>query len=144
MKNNRKKLISILGFAVVAVILFFILIKLIFPQNTFESSLKKHLDLVNHRSPYMLDKSTRFDSAGLQEDKTVVYYHTLTDTDSDELTIDQLKISVRPILLERVKTDPAFEFLRKNNVTVGYLYRDKKGVEIFRLKFTAKEYKYEK
>jgi len=103
--------------------------------------MKEHLKLVNHRGPYMMDKSTRFDSAGIQKDKTVVYYYTLTDTDSAELTIDQLKISVRPILLERVKTDPAFEFLRKNNVTVGYLYRDKKGVEIIRLNFTAKEYK---
>ena len=141
MKNNRKKFISIFGITLVAVILLFILIKLFFPVNTFESRMKEHLKLVNHRSPYMMDKSTRFDSAGIQNDKTVVYYYTLTDTDSAELTIDQLKISVRPILLERVKTDPAFEFLRKNNVTVGYLYRDKKGVEIIRLNFTAKEYK---
>ena len=141
MKNNRKNFISIFGITLIAVILLFILIKLFFPVNTFESRMKEHLKLVNHRSPYMMDKSTRFDSAGIQKDKTVVYYYTLTDTDSAELTIDQLKISVRPILLERVKTDPAFEFLRKNNVTVGYLYRDKKGVEIIRLNFTAKEYK---
>jgi hypothetical protein len=141
MKLNRRKSIFIFGITLVAVVCFFILIKLFFPENTFESSMKEHLKLVNHRSPYMMDKSTRFDSAGIQQDKTVVYYYTLTDTDSAELTIDQLKISVRPILLERVKTDPAFEFLRKNNVTVGYLYRDKKGVEIIRLNFTAKEYK---
>ncbi len=141
MKNNRKNFISIFGITLIAVILLFILIKLFFPVNTFENRMKEHLKLVNHRGPYMMDKSTRFDSAGIQQDKTVVYYYTLTDTDSAELTIDQLKISVRPILLERVKTDPAFEFLRKNNVTVGYLYRDKKGVEIIRLNFTAKEYK---
>jgi len=141
MKNNRKNFISIFRITLIAVILLFILIKLFFPVNTFESRMKEHLKLVNHRSPYLMDKSTRFDSAGIQNDKTVVYYYTLTDTDSAELTIDKLKISVRPILLERVKTDPAFEFLRKNNDTVGYLYRDKKGVEIIRLNFTAKEYK---
>jgi hypothetical protein len=110
-------------------------------NNIFDKSLIQAANQINQNLPMMLDSDTRLDSTMAFPGKIFSYYNTIINYTVDQIDIEAFENLVRPKLINNVKTNSDMDDLRKNEVTLNYVYRDKDGIEITQIKITSNDYK---
>lgn len=81
--------------------------------------------------PMMLDRDTRIDNAVAMPNNVFQYTYSLVNMEKGEVETTALKNFLIPISTNNYKTHPDMKFLRDNNVTLKYYYRDKNGEYLF-------------
>lgn len=133
------KVINIIYVAIIS----FLLINLMgcTPKNeATEKFLKLTVLEVNKKCPQMVDEITRLDSTNTKG-TTLNYYYTLLNVNKDMGDFSKVKEQLSSQIVSLVKTNPQMKVFRDNNVTLGYIYRDKDINPLFEIKVTPERYK---
>jgi hypothetical protein len=108
---------------------------------SYEKIIQDSINSANQKLPRMTDRGVRFDKIELLPNKSVQFESTLIDHDSSTINVEALKESIKPILLDEARNEPAYKIIRDNKVTMVYLYKGKNGKELFKLIFDSSSYK---
>lgn len=144
---DRKKLIGIVITVIAAVAGTFIGRAVI--DNTglfnkgFDSQLVAVASEINKKCPMTIDAETRLDTTVALPGNKFQYMYTLVNFKKDQIDVDTLKKTMRPSILNTIKTNPDLKTFRDNNVTMIYNYRDKNGVTVMQLEYMSSDYKSE-
>jgi hypothetical protein len=110
-------------------------------QNSFDKMLVETANQINQNTPMIVDSETRLDSTLALPGKRFAYYFTLYNYTIDEIDAEDFEKSMRPNMLNNLKTSPDMNVFRNNNVDLQYIYRDKNGMEIVNIEINHKDYK---
>lgn len=88
----------------------------------------------------MVDSETRLDNAVPGEDKTIYYNYTLINYNKKDINVARLNSTMKPQILNNIKTNPAMKPLRDYGVTFIYNYKDKNSVHITTIKYSPDDY----
>jgi hypothetical protein len=110
-------------------------------QNSFDKMLVETANQINQNTPMIVDSETRLDSTLALPGKRFTYYFTLYNYTIDEIDAEDFEKSMRPNMLNNLKTSPDMNVFRNNNVDLQYIYRDKNGMEIVNIEINHKDYK---
>lgn len=89
----------------------------------------------------MVDSQTKLDNTISLADNILQYNYTLVNLLKDSINVNELENSIKPNILNTIKTSPDLETFRNNDVTIAYNYKDKNGVHLFKITFKADQYK---
>ncbi|MDR0525413.1 MAG: hypothetical protein LBG90_06030 [Spirochaetaceae bacterium] len=98
---------------------------------------------INKNLPMLVDAETRLNSTEVLPGKKFVYNYTLINyeyTETDSKNIEDFKNTMRPGILNNIKTNSSLQNFRAIGVTMIYRYADKNSIELFTLEFTPNDY----
>lgn len=104
--------------------------------------------VINKDCPIMIDQETRLNNVMAEPGKEILYNITLLnydkelfEKDSDKyITVEELRNTNEPIIINMAKTSPIVKSFRENKVTMIYHYSDKNGVFLFEIVITPDQY----
>ncbi|MFZ1081588.1 MAG: hypothetical protein WAO19_06660 [Candidatus Kryptoniota bacterium] len=96
---------------------------------------------INKSCPVMVDRETRLDNAMAGAGKTLIYSYTLVNVSIGEINVPQVETSLKPRIINVVKTSSETKFFRDKGVTLIYKYSDKVGVSVMEFKITPDDYR---
>lgn len=141
----KKKALKILAGVAVGVVAFVAAQQLFFKTSSSDRKLMATASETNkylHKYfPVMVDEETRLDSVTALPGNVFEYHYTLVNTLKDSIDVPQVEQTLKPVLLNHVKTSPTLEFLREGGVTMVYHYKDKTGTHLFTHAFPSSQYK---
>lgn len=103
---------------------------------------EEYVEELNKQVPIQEDRYTQLDTIVIPEDKTVRYYYTLSDelfADND-VRPEQVRLSMRPIILRNLKGDKRLRELREADVIFQFIYKAESGVEMMDFNMGPEEY----
>ena len=89
----------------------------------------------------MVDAETRWDNTSIGTDKTIVYNYTLIIFNKTDIDTNLFRSVLNPQIKNTIKTNPEMKYLRGENVTFIYNYRDKSSIHNTQIKVFPKDYK---
>ena len=95
---------------------------------------------INKSCPMMVDKETRLDNTIALPENVFQYNYTLVNMEVATTDVNQLENYVKPILINTVKTNPDMKTNREHKTTMGYSYKDKNGIFLFKILVTPDLY----
>jgi len=107
---------------------------------SYNTILMKAASEINKNCPIMVDSETRLDNASGGTKNEITYNYTFVNHNKSELDIIELKNSLRPNIVEGVKTNPDLKGFRENKVIMKYRYKDKEGSYLFDIVITPQDY----
>ncbi len=96
---------------------------------------------LNKNCPINVDAETRLDNAMALPDKKIQYNYTLINYLKDDLDLSAIKETLKPDLVNGVKTRPDLELFRDKDVTMVFSYSDKNGSYLFNITVNPSDYK---
>ena len=138
MKNN--KVLAIVITIVAAAIGSWFGQEILFQKPSFDKQLLAVASEFNKSCPIMVDSETRLDNTIGGPGKSFAYNYTLINYSKDELDMDYLESTLRPSILNNIKTNPDMAEFRKNKVEFKYVYKDKNGIFITNITIKPDEY----
>ena len=102
--------------------------------------LKSTSQQMNRGCPVMVDKETRLDNTAGGPGNTFTYSFTLVNYGVDEINVQALRETMKPYLVNTVKSNPAMNLFRANGVTIVYKYRDKRGRPVMDIALRPQDY----
>ena len=115
--------------------------KCVFPKPTIDKVLVEVANTMNKTLPMMFDADTRGDNIMALPNKTLVYNYTLVNYENGMIDTVVVKNALEPNIINGIKTSPEMKYLRDNNVTFQYRYKDKNGNYMFSIIVTPERYK---
>lgn len=119
-------------------------IGLLFTQCSEESRIKTFLDVqakaVNLQCPMRVDDVTTLDKCEVSDNRTFRYSYTV-NTKASDVDTTLVKNTLKPNLINRLKTIPEIQKFRDYEVNIEYIYNDTKGNKIFQIDIAPNEYK---
>lgn len=87
---------------------------------------------MNRSMPKMMDSETRLDSTSV-ENSTLNYHYTLINIDKDNTVLDfeDVKSEMIKKAQDNLDTNPVMKDYRENNISLQYIFKDKKSNHIF-------------
>lgn len=70
-----------------------------------------------------------------ETNNTFWFYMSFLDMEKNELTDEELSLIndlLKPMLLASLKNDPNFDSFKEDKINIGFIGKDKKGVELFK------------
>jgi hypothetical protein len=107
----------------------------------FDKQLKLEANELNKSCPMMIDAVTQLDNAAALPDNTFQYNYTLIDADVAQMDTIQFKANLEPSILEQVKSNPQLKSFRDHQVTLQYVYKDKRKHYLTQIVITPEMYK---
>jgi hypothetical protein len=104
-------------------------------RNNLRSQLEDLVLAENESTPMMVDDSTRLEKVELGEDLNLVYLFTLTEFNANEVSANELRELMRPILLKGVCSNSDLKSNLELGVTYTYRYNGRDGGLVADLKF---------
>jgi hypothetical protein len=95
---------------------------------------------INNACPMMVDGETRLDNAMPMPGNTFQYNYTLVNAERASFDTMTVKALAEPTIIEYVKTEPLMQYVREQNTTINYCYRDKNGAYLFTVSVTPHQY----
>lgn len=105
-----------------------------------ETELKSTSQQMNRGCPVMVDKETRLDNTAGGPGNMFTYTFTLVNYGVEEINIQALRETIRPHLVNMVRTNPSMNLFRTNGVTIVYKYRDKLGRPLLDIALRPQDY----
>ena len=109
--------------------------------NSLDASLMHAASEINKSCPMMVDRETRLDNTVAGSGKTLIYNYTLVNFTRAQIDTTVFESSLKPRMINAVKTNTGMKYFRDNNVTLDYRYSDKDGVFVMDIKITPEEYR---
>lgn len=136
---NKKLILGILIGLVVGVITYIGVKKLVF-SAVVDTVFSEVVAELNEEAPIMIDSETRLDNAEVLPNKTIQYNYTMMNYSLGDIDIVEFEKSLKPVLVNSIKTNPEMELLRGEEVTFIYNYSDKNGYALTKLIITSDDY----
>jgi hypothetical protein len=108
-------------------------------EPKFEQIMKHTASELNKTCPQKVDNETQLDSASVHPDKRFRYNYSIL-FDKDSMEVEMFALSVKPLMLNNVRTNTDLQFFKDNNVIFEYYFRDVKGAFITRIEIAPDEY----
>lgn len=106
-----------------------------------DSQLMSFASEINKNCPFMVDSETRLDNTVAGNGKSIIYNYTLVNYSKEQVNLNLLNSNLKPKILNVIKTNPDMQYLRDNDISFEYYYKDKFGVYIISFKFGPMDYK---
>ena len=150
-KNNRTKknialIVGVVSFVLVFLAVFFTTRYL---TNSFFSKgkhdlvtdeMKNQVAEINRQLPQIIEEGVRLDSVALKGEKTMGYYATLFNFDSEEVEFDASV--AKEAIVQNLKTNRGkMRFFIDNNITLYYYYYDKNKKVVTEIEIAPSLYK---
>ena len=141
-KKNKASIKIALGVAV-GIIVAFVIDQFFLGAGDFfsiDKSMVKYANEFNKSCPMMLDSETRLDNVTALPDKHFQYTYTLVNLTKETIDTLQLKSVLTPSIINSIKTSPQMKFIRDNEMTLNYYYKDKDGNYLFHIPISPQQY----
>lgn len=89
----------------------------------------------------MVDHLTRLDNAMALPDNVFQYNYTINIAKDSIEDFNELKEYLEPTLVNAVSTNPDMQYMRDNDITVNYYYKDMESIYLFTISVTPDKYK---
>jgi hypothetical protein len=136
-----KKGVLISGAILLCVILLITAKVLFFNSSSSDTSVLKLTTEINKSCPTMVDAETRLDKVFASVDNSVQFNYTLIHRNKDSIALDNLKNSLGPVILKKIKSSPTLSKYLNKNLTWIYSYNDKNGDFMFKITYTPEQFK---
>ncbi|MDZ7623041.1 MAG: hypothetical protein U5J96_01150 [Ignavibacteriaceae bacterium] len=110
------------------------------PPKSVDEQLKMISAQVNKQCPILIDNETRLDSTVSGSDKMMIYYYTLTQQLKTNINIDEAREFLTYQIINYIRTKDEMRFMRENDVTFRYKYKDKAFVDVLDIVITESDY----
>ena len=138
--NKQKQIKTIIGIAV-GITVMVLIQQFVFKAPTFDKQMMQVASEINKTCPIMVDKETRLDNTIALPNNVFQYNYTLVNMEKNNVNISELEEYLKPIILNTIKTNPDLKSFRDHKTTMSYNYKDKNSEHLFKLSFTADQYK---
>lgn len=138
---DKKKVFGMITGVAAFFISYYVVQQVFFKPPTIDKQLTKATSEINKNCPIMVDSQTKLDNTISLADNILQYNYTLVNLLKDSINVNELENSIKPNILNTIKTSPDLETFRNNDVTIAYNYKDKNGVHLFKITFKADQYK---
>jgi len=139
-KNFKKQITGTAVGVIVSLVVYFIMQQVVFKVPSIDKRLMEIVNEVNKVCPMMVDSLTRLDNTISVPPKTLQYNYTLGFSKED-VDISILKNHLESNVVNNARTNPDMQYIRNNNVTIQYYYKDYEGNYLFTITVTPKQYK---
>ena len=96
---------------------------------------------MNATCPLVIDEATRLDSTAAGPGKRFTYLYTITSDDLESIIDPTFLADMRLNLTNSIRTSSDMKYMREQEVTLVYIYRNEDGEELARLEFGPEDYK---
>lgn len=135
MKKRILTQLSLVGFVLMMSLTF---IQCNSKDKEVEKALQVVVDAMNKQCPIQVDAITRLDKCEAKG-KELTYFYTITDDSAfDVKTFEEIGV---PAIKETLKTNPQMDTFRQFDVTMIYVYNNKDGKELYKLKLNPSDIK---
>ena len=150
-KNNRTKniigvIVGVVSFIVVFLAAFFTtryLTSSFFSKGKHDlvpDEMKNQVAEINQQLPQIIEEGVRLDSVALKGEKTMGYYATLFNFDSEEVEFDAS--AAKEAIVQNLKSNRGkMRFFIDNNITLYYYYYDKNKKVVTEIEIAPSLYK---
>ena len=150
-KNNRTKniigvIVGVVSFVVVFLAAFFTtryLTSSFFSKaknDLVTDEMKNQVAEMNQQLPQIIEEGVRLDSVALKGEKTMGYYATLFNFDSEEVEFDAS--AAKEAIVQKLKSNRGkMRFFIDNNITLYYYYYDKNKKVVTEIEIAPSLYK---
>lgn len=150
-KNNRTKnimalIVGVVSFVVVFLAAFFTtryLTSSFFSKAKHDlvaDEMKNQVAEINQQLPQIIEEGVRLDSVALKGEKTMGYYATLFNFDSEEVEFDAS--AAKEAIVQNLKSNRGkMRFFIDNNITLYYYYYDKNKKVVTEIEIAPSLYK---
>lgn len=150
-KNNRTKnimalIVGVVSFVVVFLAAFFTtryLTSSFFSKaknDLVADEMKNQVAEINQQLPQIIEEGVRLDSVALKGEKTMGYYATLFNFDSEEVEFDA-SVAKEAIIQNLRSNRQKMRFFIDNNITLYYYYYDKNKKVVTQIEIAPSLYK---
>ncbi|MCF8449680.1 MAG: hypothetical protein K9G49_07380 [Taibaiella sp.] len=115
--------------------------KLMFSPPSYDKQLVMAANEINKVCPIMVDASTQLNNAIALPGNAFQYNYTIIDIEKAEVNLDTVKKYLEPGIISNVKNSAEMKIQREHKTTIIYNYKDKNGVDIYKLTVTPDMYK---
>ncbi len=109
-------------------------------KPAFDKNLMEIASELNKTCPIMVDSLTRLDNTIALPNKVFQYNYSLISGSKQYIDTEGLKSFLTPRIINEVKTNPGMKFVRDNNATVNYSYKDLNGEFLFLITVRPEDY----
>jgi len=150
-KNNRTKnimalIVGVVSFVVVFLVAFFTtryLTSSFFSKaknDLVTDEMKNQVAEINQQLPQIIEEGVRLDSVALKGERTMGYYATLFNFDSEEVEFDAS--AAKEAIVQNLKSNrQKMRFFIDNNITLYYYYYDKNKKVVTEIEIAPSLYK---
>jgi hypothetical protein len=92
-----------------------------------EQILRNTSQTLNASLPLQVDSETRLDTTTSGPGRRLTYYYTLVSTAVADIDVARFTEQMKPNIVNNYRTNPSMADLRRMDVELGYVYRDKVG-----------------
>jgi hypothetical protein len=110
-------------------------------KPAFDKNLMEIASELNKTCPIMVDSLTRLDNTIALPNKVFQYNYSIISGSKQYIDTEGLKSFLTPRIINEVKTNPGMKFVRDNNATVNYSYKDLNGEFLFLIAVKPEDYK---
>jgi hypothetical protein len=110
-------------------------------KPAFDKNLMEIASELNKTCPIMVDSLTRLDNTIALPNKVFQYNYSIISGSKQYIDTEGLKSFLTPRIINEVKTNPGMKFVRDNNATVNYSYKDLNGEFLFLITVKPEDYK---
>ena len=96
-------------------------------------------EAVNKQCPMMIDSDTRINNA-VTSGKEFKYFYTLVNTEAKDFNKEVFDQTLKPSLVNNIKTHPDLKIYRDHKMIMQYNYADKNGVHLSQIDVTPSDY----
>jgi hypothetical protein len=109
-------------------------------ENTIDEGIMNFVKEINKSCPIAINNYTQLDNTMAALGKSIQYNYKINYNKKD-IDVNKFKEDAMPLLINYIKTSDPMKYLRENNVTFIYNYKDKKYIFLFSLTVTPDMYK---
>ncbi|PRP66804.1 hypothetical protein [Nonlabens agnitus] len=137
-KFNKATIIGIIVGSLAFVVSYFGIQQLFKSDQSID--LQQAVTIVNKKTPFIVDDSTRLDSASAIGNTNFIYHYTLFDIKATEVKLDSVNKYLKPSIISNVSSSPELKGFRDNKVIMDYRYYDSDGMFITEISVTPELY----
>jgi hypothetical protein len=143
LKPGTKYILIIVGLLICGFLTLSFVIRIgarFYKPATPDEIIAKEVKAMNKTTPIMIDSLTRFDSVRYFPNDGIMYYYSFVNVEKIDVDVDYFDSTMHPELLEQIKTEDKYHYLKKLNLTFIYRFSYEDGQWIHDINVTPKQY----
>ncbi len=138
-KNSKKALAAMIGIATTIGIALFMKLVIFAPQS-FDDILKQASNEINKNCPMVVDSETTLNNTTILPGRIFQYNYRMSNLSKDSIDVEYFKETMKPPIINSVKTNPDLKQFRDKGVTLTYSYVDMDGKFVAKITVTPEMY----
>jgi hypothetical protein len=136
--KKKNLFLKILGF-IVALAVIKELFVFLFAPAPISQQLDDFASSINKRCPMVLDSTTTLNNCLAVTGDKLYFNYQFNAVNKDEVDATFLQATNKETIINKIKTDPSFAFIKNNNISISASYYDKAGNFICKVSVLPKD-----